>query len=77
MPAVELQNRLMEFALRVIRMYAALPERQVVAQVLGKQILRRGTSAGAHSPGKLTARLREIGELKAIFNTIVRKAKQG
>ncbi|MEP6635943.1 MAG: four helix bundle protein [Acidobacteriota bacterium] len=36
-----------EFALRVIKLYAARPK-STEAQVLGKQILRSGTSAGAH-----------------------------
>ncbi len=35
------------FSLRVIRMYAALPE-TIEAGVIGKQILRSGTSVGAH-----------------------------
>ncbi|MFH0879935.1 MAG: four helix bundle protein [Lentisphaerota bacterium] len=107
----------MEYSLRVIRMYAALPEQQAVAQVLGKQALRSGTSAGAQqreadqarsraefiskmssalqelsepeywlellvksgtlSLDRLNPLLAETGELKAIFISIVRKAKQG
>ena len=35
------------FALRVIRVYSSLP-RTTEAQVLGKQVLRSGTSVGAH-----------------------------
>jgi four helix bundle protein len=35
------------FALRVIRLYAFLPK-TTEAQVLGKQMLRSGTSVGAH-----------------------------
>jgi four helix bundle protein len=35
------------FALRIIRMYCALPK-TTEAQVLGKQVLRSGTSVGAH-----------------------------
>ena len=35
------------FALRVIRLFVALPK-SAVAQVLGKQIIRSGTSVGAH-----------------------------
>jgi four helix bundle protein len=42
-----LKERTREFALRVVRLYAALP-RSTVAQVLGKQLLRAGTSVGAH-----------------------------
>ncbi len=35
------------FALRIVRLYSALPK-TTVAQVLGKQVLRSGTSVGAH-----------------------------
>ncbi len=43
-----LKIRTKRFALRVIRMYAALPKNDTVAQVLGKQVLRSGTSVGAN-----------------------------
>jgi len=42
-----LTTRTREFALRKVRLYAALPK-STVAQVLGKQLLRAGTSVGAH-----------------------------
>jgi len=44
----DLRPRTKEFALRVIRMYARLPKNDAVAQVLGKQVLRSGTSVGAN-----------------------------
>ena len=43
----DLRKRTREFALRIIKLYAALPK-AVEAQVLGKQVLRSGTSVGAH-----------------------------
>ena len=43
----DLKGRTREFALRIVRFYAALPK-STVAQVLGKQLLRSGTSVGAH-----------------------------
>jgi four helix bundle protein len=43
----DLQIRTKEFALKVIRMYSALPK-SAEAQVLGKQVLRSGTSVGAN-----------------------------
>lgn len=43
----DLKLRTKDFALRIIRMYCALPK-STEAQVLGKQILRGGTSVGAH-----------------------------
>ena len=42
-----LRDRTKRFALRVVRLYAALPK-ITEAQVLGKQLLRSGTSVGAH-----------------------------
>ena len=44
---VDLKVRTKKFALRIIRLYAALPK-TTEAQVLGKQVLRSGTSVGAH-----------------------------
>ena len=35
------------FALQIIRLYSSLPK-TTVAQVIGKQVLRSGTSVGAH-----------------------------
>jgi four helix bundle protein len=44
----DLRPRTKLFARRIIRLYAALPKSNVVAQVLGKQALRSGTSVGAN-----------------------------
>ena len=44
----DLKPRTKAFALRVIKMYSALPKSDAVAQVLGKQVLRSGTSVGAN-----------------------------
>ena len=44
---MELKARTKQLAIRVIRLYSALPN-TTVAQVLGKQLLRCGTSVGAH-----------------------------
>jgi len=43
----DLRARTKAFALRIIKLYAALPK-NTEAQILGKQILRSGTSVGAH-----------------------------
>ncbi len=45
--ALDLKTRTKAFALRVIRLYTALPQ-TTEAHVLGRQLLRSGTSAGAH-----------------------------
>ncbi len=42
----DLPKRTKEYALRILRLFAALPK-TAVAQVLGKQVLRSGTSPGA------------------------------
>jgi four helix bundle protein len=43
----DLKQRTKSFALRIIRLYSALPKRGA-AQILGTQVLKSGTSAGAH-----------------------------
>ena len=47
MAPVDLETRTSEFALRIIKLFSALPK-TTEAQVLGKQLLRSGTSVGAH-----------------------------
>lgn len=42
----EMRQRTTNFALRIIRLYASLPK-VTEAQILGKQVLRSGTSVGA------------------------------
>jgi four helix bundle protein len=43
----DLRDRTKQFALRMIKMYSALPK-TTEAQVLGKQVLRSATSVGAN-----------------------------
>ena len=43
----DLKTRTKQFALRIIRLYGALPK-TAEAQVIGRQVLRSGTSVGAH-----------------------------
>lgn len=43
----DLSKRTKDFALRIIRLYTALPK-STEAQIIGKQVLRSGTSVGAH-----------------------------
>ena len=51
----DLKVRTRKFALRVINLYCAMPKR-TESQVLGKQMLRSGTSVGAHYREALRAR---------------------
>ncbi len=53
----DLRDRTKTFALRIIRMFSALPK-TTEAQVLGKQVLRSGTSVGANYREAFRARSR-------------------
>jgi four helix bundle protein len=44
----DLRARTKKYALRVIRLFRALPRRDAVADVLGRQLLRSATSVAAH-----------------------------
>lgn len=44
----DLRVRTKKYALRVIRLYRALPRKDSVADILGKQLLRSATSVAAH-----------------------------
>jgi four helix bundle protein len=54
---VDLKIRTRDFALRTIRLYSSLPK-SVEAQVIGKQVLRSGTSVGANYREGVRARSR-------------------
>jgi len=43
----DLRSRTGDFALQIVKLYVSLPK-TTEAQVLGKQVLRSGTSIGAH-----------------------------
>ena len=43
----DLRNRTKQFALRIVEMFSVIPT-STQAQVLGKQVLRSGTSVGAN-----------------------------
>lgn len=43
----DLKDRTLSFALRILKLHAALPKTRV-AQVMGDQLVRSGTSVGAH-----------------------------
>jgi four helix bundle protein len=44
----DLNRRTKTFAISIIQMYSKLPKTDTVAQVLGKPVLRSGTSVGAN-----------------------------
>jgi four helix bundle protein len=43
----DLRDRTKQFALRLVRLYRALPSREE-ARIIGRQLLRSGTSVGAN-----------------------------
>ncbi len=67
MRMVGLRDRTKQFALRVIRLYMALPK-SAVAQVIGKQLLRSGTSVAANF--RETSRARSDAEFIAKLGTV-------
>lgn len=62
----DLKERTKSFALRIIRLYTAL-SKSTEAQVLGKQVLRSGTSVGAHY--REAARARSTAEFISKMET--------
>ena len=55
----DLKKRTKEFALEVIRLYSSLPK-TTEAQIIGKQVIRSGTSVGAHY--REASRARSVAE---------------
>jgi len=53
--STDLKSRTKQFALRILKVFVSLPKR-IDAQVLGKQLLRSGTSVGAQYREALRAR---------------------
>ena len=52
----ELVTRTKQFAIRIIKLVQSLPQSDKVADVLGKQVLRSGTSIGANYRSALRGR---------------------
>ncbi len=66
--------RTKEFALRVIRLVDALPKNQKTAEVLGKQLLRSGTSVGANY--RAACRAKSTAELITKLNITLEEADE-
>jgi four helix bundle protein len=69
----ELRNRSKQFALRIIRLFRHLP-RTTEAQVLGKQLLRSGTSVGANY--RAVGRARSKAEFISKISLVVEEADE-
>ena len=52
---IDLKTRTKTFSLRIIKLYSSLPK-STEHQVIGKQVLRSGTSVGAHYRESIRAR---------------------
>jgi four helix bundle protein len=73
----DLRQRTKQFALRIIKLYSSLPTRGV-ATVLGVQVLKAGTSVGAHYREAQRAKSNAdfISKIEgAILVTVVRRVK--
>ena len=69
----ELRRRTKKFALRIIRLFKSLP-RSSEAQILGKQLLRSGTSVGANY--RAAGRARSRAEFSAKIGIVVEEADE-
>ena len=67
---IELSDRTKSFALRVIKLYGALPKR-AECEVIGKQLLRSGTSVAANY--REACRARTKAELVSKFHIVVQE----
>jgi four helix bundle protein len=66
--AEELKKRTKQFAIRIVRLYQALPKRDE-ARVIGKQVLRSGTSVAANY--RAVCRARSKAEFVAKMGVVV------
>lgn len=69
----ELRDRTKRFAIRIIRLFRALP-RSVEAQVIGKQLLRCGTSVAANY--RAACRARSKAEFIARLGIVAEEADE-
>ena len=71
--ADEFKERTKKFALRVIKLTASLPS-GLNAQIIGKQLVRSGTSVGANYRAALRAR--SPAEFRAKLNIVLEEADE-
>jgi len=69
----QLRNRTKQFALRIVRLFRALP-RSADAQVMGKQLLRSGTSVAANY--RAVCRARSSAEFIAKMGIVIEEADE-
>ena len=70
----ELRQRTKNYASAIIRLYGALPKRRSEAQVLGRQLLRSGTSVAANF--REASRARSVAEFISKLETCIQEADE-
>ncbi len=73
MTSQELKDRTKAFAIRIVKMYRSLPK-ETDAQVIGKQVLRSGTSVGANY--RAACRARSHAEFLAKLGVVAEEADE-
>ena len=69
----ELRNRTKAFSLRIIKLYQALPKTEE-ARIIGKQLLRSGTSVGANL--RAATRSRSTAEFVSKLSIVAEEADE-
>src|SRR5882672_8983618 len=69
----ELKNRTKQFAIRIVGLFRALPKSEE-ARIIGKQVLRSGTSVGANY--RAVCRARSTAEFIAKIGVVVEEADE-
>jgi four helix bundle protein len=72
-PAEQLKNRTKQFAIRIVKLFRSLP-RTEDARIMGKQILRSGTSVAANY--RAVCRARSKAEFVAKIGVVVEEADE-
>lgn len=70
----ELRNRTKAFGSSVIRLYVVLPVKRVEVAIIGKQLLRSGTSLAAHS--REASRARSDAEFCSKLEVLLQEADE-
>ncbi len=70
----DLRDRTKTFAAKVIRLYVALPKQREEVRVVGKQLLRSGTSVAAHA--REASRARSDAELCSKLGGLLQEADE-
>ena len=72
-PAEELKNRTKQFAIRIVKLFRSLPKTEE-ARIIGKQVLRSGTSIAANY--RAVCRARSKAEFIAKIGIVVEEADE-